>query len=182
MRHQSQTPAGMLLHLSTRSQWRRNENRSRISYNGLVRGSSRYNGNRAMRRLVWLLLAISAIAANAAEEARTWTNKDGRTMQAEFLREVDGDVTFLMKGGKLFTLPLDQLSDEDQKFIRNAEANKKVEEKAPPAHVEHEPMSRDIGFPERVTLQQTGEAIAAAERKAHAAVTAEILKRRYGGE
>jgi hypothetical protein len=53
-------------------------------------------------------------------------------MQAQFVREVDGDVTFL-KDGKLVTLPLDKLSEEDQKFIREAEANKKVEESAPPA-------------------------------------------------
>jgi len=85
-----------------------------------------------MRRLVWLLLVFSAIATNRAGEVRTWTNKEGRTMQAEFLREVDGDVTFVREG-KLLTLSLDQLSDEDQKFIRNAEANKKVEDPPPPA-------------------------------------------------
>jgi hypothetical protein len=53
-------------------------------------------------------------------------------MQAQFVREVDGDVTFL-KDGKLVTMPLDKLSDEDQKFIRDAELNKKVEETTPPA-------------------------------------------------
>jgi hypothetical protein len=53
-------------------------------------------------------------------------------MQAQFVREVDGDVTFI-KDGKLITFPLDQLSEADQKFIREAETDKKVEEKARPA-------------------------------------------------
>jgi hypothetical protein len=68
----------------------------------------------------------------AADEIRTWTDDQGRKMQAQFVREVDGDATFL-KDGKLVVLPLDKLSDEDQKFIRDAELNKKVEETAPPA-------------------------------------------------
>ena len=53
-------------------------------------------------------------------------------MQAQFVREVDGDVTFL-KDGKLVIVPLDRLSEQDQKAIRELEANKKVEETAPPA-------------------------------------------------
>jgi hypothetical protein len=85
-----------------------------------------------MRRHVGLLLVLVATAAAEEGEVRNWTNKEGRTMQAEFLREVDGDVTFL-KDGKLLTLSLDQLSEDDQRFIRNAEATKKVEETAPPA-------------------------------------------------
>src|SRR5262249_19583799 len=61
-----------------------------------------------------------------------WTDASGRKMQAQFVREVDGDVTFI-KDGKLIIFPFDQLSDEDQKFIRDAETNKKVEESTPPA-------------------------------------------------
>jgi len=63
---------------------------------------------------------------------RTWTDAKGGKMRAQFVREVDGDVTFL-KEGKLVTVPLDQLSDEDQKYIRKAEADKKVEETPLPA-------------------------------------------------
>ena len=78
-----------------------------------------------MRPIVWLLVCFSAIAANGADEVRTWTDSQGGKMQAQFVREVDGDVTFL-KDGKLITLPLDTLSPEDQKFIREAEAKKKL--------------------------------------------------------
>jgi len=35
---------------------------------------------------------------------RTWTDVQRRTMQAQFIREVDGDVTFSQEG-KLVTLP-----------------------------------------------------------------------------
>src|SRR5262245_40957158 len=85
-----------------------------------------------MQRLFWLLFFLCPTLALAADEVRTWTDTQGRKMQAQFVREVDGDVTFL-KEGKLVTLPLDKLSEEDQKFIRDAELNKKVEETAPPA-------------------------------------------------
>src|SRR2546427_781341 len=62
----------------------------------------------------------------------TWTDVDGRTMQAQFIREVDGDVTFL-KDGKLLIVPLDRFREEDQKLIRELEARKKVEEPVLPA-------------------------------------------------
>src|SRR3954464_11274416 len=80
-----------------------------------------------MRPIVCLLTCCLALIAAADDAVRTWTTADGTSMQAQFVREVDGDVTFL-KDGKLIILPLDQLSGEDQKFIRAAEANKKVED------------------------------------------------------
>ena len=53
-----------------------------------------------MRQLRWLILFFSAGFVLAADEVRTWTDTQGRKMQAQFIREVDGDVTFL-KDGKL---------------------------------------------------------------------------------
>lgn len=77
-----------------------------------------------MRRFGWLLLYLCiCLTARAADKVRTWTNLQGLTMQAEFLREVDGDATFL-KDGKLLTIPLDQLSDHDRQVIRELEAAK----------------------------------------------------------
>src|SRR5262245_15815613 len=76
------------------------------------------SGTFAMRHSVWLLFYILlCLHAQAAEKLRTWTNTQGRTIRAEFLREVDGDATFL-KDGKLITIPLEQLCDEDRKVIR----------------------------------------------------------------
>ena len=46
-------------------------------------------------------------------------------MQAEFVREAGGEVTF-RKGGKLVTVPLDRLSDKDRKIVRDLAAGKAV--------------------------------------------------------
>src|SRR5262245_55304151 len=79
-----------------------------------------------------LWLCLSCLAAQAADEVRTWTDVQGRTMQAVFLREVDGDVSFL-KDGKLTIIPLEKLSEKDQKLIRELESSRKVVEEARPA-------------------------------------------------
>ena len=85
-----------------------------------------------MRTIVCLLTCCFVLIAGADDAVRTWTTTDGTTMQAQFVREVDGDVTFL-KDGKLVIVPLDRLSERDQKAIRDLETNKKVDPTIPPA-------------------------------------------------
>src|SRR5262245_65227351 len=86
-----------------------------------------------MQRFAWLLFCLFlCLIGQAAAVERNWTDTKGRTFRAEFLREVDGDVTFV-KQGKLVTIPLDQFCDEDQKAIRELESSKKVEEPTLPA-------------------------------------------------
>src|SRR3954463_2686415 len=85
-----------------------------------------------MRPIVCLLTCCLALIAAADDAVRTWTTADGTTMQAQFVREVDGDVTFL-KDGKLIVVPLDRLSERDQKAIRDLETNKKADPTTPPA-------------------------------------------------
>src|SRR5262245_20515039 len=79
-----------------------------------------------MRCLAGLLVCLCALAA-AADEVRTWTKVQGDTIKAQFIREVDGDVVFL-RDGKLVTIPFDQLSEGDQKLIRELEKDKKIED------------------------------------------------------
>ena len=74
-------------------------------------------------RLIPLWLVLAAPIAGGAE--RTWTDVSGRSMRAEFVREARGEVTFL-KGGKLVTVPLDKLSEKDQKIVRDLAAGKPV--------------------------------------------------------
>jgi hypothetical protein len=81
-----------------------------------------------MRQVACVLFYLClCLHAQAAEKVRTWTSLDGRTMQAQFVREVDGDATFL-KDGKLITVPLDQLSEADRKTIRELEAAQKTDD------------------------------------------------------
>jgi len=86
-----------------------------------------------MKHLVWLFLSLACLIAQGADDkVRTWTDIQGRSRQAQFVREVDGDATFL-ENGKLITIPLDQLSEADRKVIRELEANKVLPEDARPA-------------------------------------------------
>jgi hypothetical protein len=74
-------------------------------------------------RVVFLAVvaAIGSVAGLHAEE-RTWTDRQGRTLQGEFVTAA-GDTVYLRINGKLVPLKLERLSDADQALI--AEARKK---------------------------------------------------------
>ena len=76
------------------------------------------------------MLVLLALAGSAWAKERVWTDAQGRTMKAEFIREIDGEVTFL-KDGKLMTVPLDRLSEKDQKIIRDLADGKPLPEDEP---------------------------------------------------
>jgi hypothetical protein len=59
---------------------------------------------------------LLAVTAPVAAQQRNWTYANGKAFRAEFVRELDGDVT-LLQDGKLIHVPLAQLSDEDQRRI-----------------------------------------------------------------
>jgi hypothetical protein len=80
--------------------------------------------------LLFALLLASASVAVAKE--RVWTSNDGRTMRGEFVRELDGEVTFLV-GGKLQTVPLSRLSERDQQIVRDLAAGREVPDDSLPA-------------------------------------------------
>src|SRR5512134_1379816 len=84
-----------------------------------------------LRRSLAIAL-VFAIAGLALAKDRTWTSSDGRTMQGEFVRELDGDVTFLIKG-KLVTIATDKLSQRDQQIVRDLAAGKEIIDDSAPA-------------------------------------------------
>lgn len=53
---------------------------------------------------------------------RTWTSSDGRSLAAKILGVKDGQVALDTGNGKPTLLPMDRLSEADQKFIREWEA------------------------------------------------------------
>jgi hypothetical protein len=116
-----------------------------LGYNSFVDRSPRFKWSSTVRQFIWLLVCLVTLTQLSAEEVRTWTDVNGRKMQAQFIREVDGDVTFI-KDGKLITFPLDQLSDDDQKHIREAETGKKVEEPTTPAGAPRKEISADTSL------------------------------------
>jgi DNA-directed RNA polymerase subunit RPC12/RpoP len=63
-----------------------------------------------------ILVLLSFFAVVASSEARTWTDAQGRTVEAEFVRMHSGKVV-LMRGNKPLTVPYDTLSPDDQEFV-----------------------------------------------------------------
>ena len=61
-----------------------------------------------------LLLCLSAIC-NA--ELRTWTAVNGKEVEAEFVSNEKGIVKLKLKSGKVFEVPANKLSKEDNEFI-----------------------------------------------------------------
>lgn len=73
-----------------------------------------------MRRLILLALSCLCLALPdaAGSEPRTWTDTQGRQIEAMLL-EVSGDtVTIERAGGRRFTVPASTFSEEDQTYIR----------------------------------------------------------------
>ncbi len=85
-----------------------------------------------LQRVCLLLILLATFSVAAAAKERTWTSADGRTMRAEFVRELDGEVTFLI-AGKLTTIPLSRLSERDQQIVRDLAAGKEVPDDPAPA-------------------------------------------------
>lgn len=63
----------------------------------------------------WTILVVAATfwAIAGSADARTWHNKDGRTIEAEFV-SLHGDRLTLDKGGKKVTFDVNLLTDEDK--------------------------------------------------------------------
>ena len=85
-----------------------------------------------MNSIAGLLVCVTCALAQADDKVRSWSDVQGRTMQAVFVREVEGDVFFL-KDGKLITVPLYQLSEDARKTIRELEAGKTAAAETKPA-------------------------------------------------
>ena len=81
-----------------------------------------------MKTLLYICTLFIGISI-AQAETRTWTNSAGTKIEGEFRGLKNGKAQLLVKG-KLFEVPLDQLSEEDQKFITDTESGEAKEAKA----------------------------------------------------
>ena len=69
-----------------------------------------------MKMILVLLLICSSAICNA--ELRTWTAVNGKEVEAEFVSNEKGIVKLKLESGKVFEVPLDKLSELDQKFLK----------------------------------------------------------------
>ncbi|MDY0168603.1 MAG: SHD1 domain-containing protein [Thermoguttaceae bacterium] len=77
-----------------------------------------------MRTNIAALVVLSFVCGLAAEvHGRTWTDSQGRTTNATFVRFHDGMVV-LLRGNKTLQVRFDSLSEEDQRYVREMLAEK----------------------------------------------------------
>ena len=70
-----------------------------------------------------LLTCCALLTSLASLSARTWTSTDGRELEAEFVSATETEVTVKRDSdGKTLTIPLNKLSEEDQKFSSEQES------------------------------------------------------------
>lgn len=85
----------------------------------------------AFAMALFVLCWSNSSGASAAEnngKVRTWTDASGAfTLEAEFDGLEDGKVQLKRPGGKVVAVPLDRLSEEDQKFVEKQTGGKEQE-------------------------------------------------------
>lgn len=62
----------------------------------------------------------SGLSSGNLFETRSWTNAEGRSIKAAVRTATETEVTFVMFGGKVVKYPLEKLSEESQKEIKDA--------------------------------------------------------------
>lgn len=83
-----------------------------------------------MKITISSLLFIFALGSGVF--ARTWTDKEGRTIDADIVKADETEVT-INKAGKEFKLPLEKLSDADKEFVKDWLAEQEEKEEEEPA-------------------------------------------------
>lgn len=82
-----------------------------------------------MKALLTLIL-FAGFSVVAFAETRTWTSTDGKSIEAELVRASDTTVTVKLENGKNVPIKLNQLSEDDQKFVKDWQADVKEKEMA----------------------------------------------------
>ncbi len=85
---------------------------------------------------VFLAAGLSTEAADQVEY-RTWTNQQGKKIEASLLNSADGKITLAMKNGREYQLKLFEVSKADAEYVKQWEAERaemeKVAEQPKPA-------------------------------------------------
>ena len=78
-----------------------------------------------MRLILFSISSILlAVTLSAKEPLRTWTSADGPTIEARFIDEKKGKVRIRRTDGRVFNIPLDDLSEEDWKYVKSLAVDK----------------------------------------------------------
>ena len=73
----------------------------------------------ARHALMAFLVLLIVLSASEVSFGRTWTDRKGRQLEAEYVGFKDGKVKIRRKSdGRVFDLSLDMLSEEDKSFVK----------------------------------------------------------------
>jgi len=82
-----------------------------------------------MKKLILSLLFFLILLSSA--DARFWTNKEGKSFEGELVEVKDNAVTIRRARDRIkFTVPIKDLSQEDQDYLAKLGVEKKAEEEA----------------------------------------------------
>ena len=79
-----------------------------------------------MKSLIPFLILCLIATCNA--ELRKWTAINGKEVEAEFVSNEKGIVKLKLKSGKVFEVPADKLSNEDNDFISSLTGTDEINE------------------------------------------------------
>ena len=80
-----------------------------------------------MKKIIPFLVFCLVATCNA--DLRTWTAVNGKEVEAEFVSNEKGIVKLKLKSGKVFEVPANKLSKEDNIFINYLSTSNSVNEK-----------------------------------------------------
>lgn len=80
--------------------------------------------NPSDKEKAFLATGAAAPAEDEKLKFHSWTNTEGRAIEARFDRVVDGAVSIVMKDGRRFSVPLDKLSPESRALAEKLAAAK----------------------------------------------------------
>ncbi len=87
-----------------------------------------------IKKIILALLVLPITVPLYAAELRTWTDQSGEhTVEAELVDYDQQSVVLKKEGGRLVTVPIDALSEQDQQFLQSEEA-KQIHEDSPEAY------------------------------------------------
>jgi len=112
------------------------------------------------------ILCLTTAEVVAASETRVWTDTDGRSVSAEFVRVEAGNVFLKLGDGRVLPFPYERLSEEDQAVVRlkhrtepgtlSAQIDAYVSRKLSEEGVAPNPLTTDEQFVRRVYLEIAG--------------------------
>lgn len=111
----------------------------------------------------FILLLAWGSSQQPVLEARTFTDTQNRTIEAELVSVREDEITIRRSDRRLFTIPISQLSEADQAYIKEYERANEAPQVSSLVGADEERLNDDFGIPlfgDAVLWQESAQAIA----------------------